>query len=104
MGRGVLQWYEHGRPIDRFEGTFVSGHRQGRGRYVWNETDWYEGVYENDLPHGFGTAHIAGEIFVGQWKRGCFTQGAKVLAIGVLRTSCEQGEEQMAGRRSSRPN
>jgi hypothetical protein len=104
MGRGVLQWYEHGRPIDRFEGTFVSGHRQGRGRYVWNETDWYEGVYENDLPHGSGTAHIAGEIFVGQWKRGCFTQGASVLAIGVPRTSCEQCEEQIAGRRSSRPN
>ena len=44
MGRGVLQWYEHGRPIDRFEGTFVSGRRQGSGRYVWNETDWYEGI------------------------------------------------------------
>ena len=103
-GDGVVQWFEHGRPIDRFEGTFVSGHRQGRGRYVWNETDWYEGVYENDLPHGSGTAHIAGEIFVGQWKRGCFPQGARVLAIGVPRTSCEQGEEQIAGRRPSRPN
>lgn len=104
MGRGVLQWYEHGRPIDRFEGTFVSGHRQGRGRYVWNETDWYEGVYENDLPHGPGTAHIAGEIFAGQWKRGCFTQGARVLAIGVPRTLCEQPQERMVSQRSSRQN
>ena len=101
MGRGVLQWYEHGRPIDRFEGTFVSGHRQGRGRYVWNKTDWYDGVYENDLPNGSGTAQIAGVIFVGQWNHGCFIQGASVLAIGVPRTSCEQGEEQIAGRRSS---
>jgi hypothetical protein len=104
MGRGVLQWYEHGRAIDRFEGTFVSGRRQGLGRYVWNETNWYEGVYESDLPHGPGTAHIAGEIFAGQWKRGCFIQGTRVLAVGVPRTSCEQPQERMVRQGSLRPN
>ena len=95
-GRGVLQWYEHGRPIDRFEGTFVAGRRQGPGRYRWNDEDWYVGDYEDDLPNGRGTASIAGETFSGQWQAGCFQHAEKTVAIGVPRTSCE-------GVRQSRP-
>jgi hypothetical protein len=88
-GYGVVQWYEHGRPIDRFEGTFVAGRRQGPGRYRWNDTDWYVGLYEDDLPNGLGTANIAGETFSGQWQVGCYQQGTKTVAIGVPRTSCD---------------
>ena len=62
VGPGTLQWTEHERPIDRFEGAFVDGKRQGPGRYTWNESEWYVGFYENDLPHGLGTALIAGCI------------------------------------------
>ena len=104
VGRGMVQWFEHGRPIDRFEGTFVAGRREGRGRYVWNDTDWYEGSYGDDLPHGPGTAHIAGEVCAGQWKHGCLTQSAKVVAIGVPRKSCEQREERNVGQAGSRTN
>jgi len=74
----------------------VAGRRQGRGRYVWNESDWYEGPYEDNFPHGSGTAHIAGVTFAGQWKHGCLKQGAKMVAIGVSRKSCEESEQQMA--------
>jgi hypothetical protein len=88
-GYGVVQWYEHGRPIDRFEGTFIAGRRQGVGRYRWNEADWYVGSFENDLPNGLGTAHIAGETFSGQWRVGCFQSGTRTVAIGVPRTSCD---------------
>ena len=87
-GRGVLQWYEHGQPIDRFEGSYREGKRQGFGRYVWNATDLYEGQYRDDLPEGFGTATLAGKVFTGKWKRGCMRQGNHVVAIGVPRTSC----------------
>jgi hypothetical protein len=97
VGPGVVQWFEHGRLIDRFEGSFVAGRRHGRGRYDWNESDWYEGFYEDDLPHGSGTARIAGETFAGYWKRGCLVQGTKIVAIGVLRKSCEQRGQRMAG-------
>lgn len=93
IGHGVLQWYEHGQPIDRFEGTFVDGQREGYGRYAWNKTDWYEGIYKNNVPHGPGAANIAGEFFVGRWKRGCFVNGSKVLAIGVPGASCKQRDE-----------
>jgi hypothetical protein len=37
---GVVQWFEHGLPIDRLEGTYVEGRRLGPGRYRWNETEW----------------------------------------------------------------
>jgi MORN repeat len=88
-GYGISQWFEHGRTIDRFEGTFVEGRRQGVGRYTWNEVSWYVGFYKNDLPSGQGTAYIAGETFSGQWRSGCFTLGSKTVAIGVSRKSCD---------------
>jgi hypothetical protein len=90
VGWGVVQWFEHGQPIDRFEGTFVAGKRQGAGRYTWNTDDWYVGLYDADLPNGLGTARIAGETFAGQWQTGCFRHGDKTVAIGVPRTSCER--------------
>lgn len=89
VGWGVVQWFEHGRPVDRFEGSFVAGKRQGAGRYTWNDDDWYVGLYGDDVPNGLGTARIAGETFSGQWQAGCFRQGDKTVAIGVPRSSCD---------------
>src|SRR5262245_60280648 len=96
VGGGVVQWFEHGRPIDRFEGNYIEGRRQGPGRYSWNEMEWFDGVYESDVPHGPGTAHLAGEVFTGQWHRGCFKQGSRILAIGVPRKSCEENKYRLA--------
>src|SRR5262245_51229343 len=95
-GSGVVQWFEHGRPIDRFEGTYVEGRRQGPGNYRWNETEWFDGVYESDVPDGPGTAHLAGEVFAGQWHRGCLEQGIRVVAIGVPRKSCAASKYRIA--------
>lgn len=87
-GYGILQWYEHGEAIDRFEGTFRNGKREGKGVYRWNETDRFEGSYVNDVPDGQGTASLAGETFTGEWRNGCFRKGTRVVAIGVPRNSC----------------
>jgi len=87
-GRGVVQWYEHGRTIDRFEGTFRNGRREGVGRYVWTSEVTYEGHYANGVPNGVGTATLFGETFSGTWRNGCLTKGSRVVAIGVERTSC----------------
>jgi hypothetical protein len=87
-GAGVVQWFEHGQPIDRFEGIYRNGKREGFGRYVWNESTRFEGHYANDLPHGFGSVTVVGETFTGDWRNGCFRKGDKVIAIGVARTSC----------------
>src|SRR6202000_2975856 len=34
-GQGEAQWFEHGRPIDRFTGSYRDGKREGEGHYVW---------------------------------------------------------------------
>jgi hypothetical protein len=87
-GRGVVQWTEHGIAVDRFEGTFRDGKREGFGRYVWTPEASFEGQYANDVPNGSGTATLLGESFSGTWKNGCFSKGNKVVAIGVERSSC----------------
>jgi len=87
-GPGTVQWTEHGQAIDRFEGTFRNGKREGFGRYIWTPEASYEGHYANDVPDGFGTATLLGESFSGPWKNGCLTRGSKVVAIGVERSTC----------------
>src|SRR6476619_5155597 len=87
-GRGVVQWFEHGQPIDRFEGSYRDGKREGFGRYAWNPETVFEGKYVNDLPNGFGTARVLGESFAGDWTNGCLRTDTRVVAIGVARTSC----------------
>jgi hypothetical protein len=88
-GRGVVQWTEHGQAIDRFEGTFRNGKRDGFGRYVWAPGVSYDGLYTNDVPHGFGTVSLPGEAYSGTWKNGCLTTRGRVVAIGVERSACE---------------
>jgi len=87
-GAGTVQWFEHGGPIDRFEGIFRAGGREGLGHYTWNVSNWFTGTYAGNRPHGLGTALIAGVVFKGPWQNGCSRNGDKVVAIGVPLTSC----------------
>jgi len=87
-GHGVAQWTEHGQPIDRFEGVYRNGRREGAGRYVWNQRDRFEGTYAQDLPNGFGTVTVNGTTLSGEWRNGCLTVGDKTVAIGVSLASC----------------
>lgn len=87
-GPGEAQWHEHGRPIDRFTGTYRDGKREGEGHYVWNDAVRFDGKYANDIPQGYGVAQIEGETLAGEWKNGCLSVGGKVAAIGVPRASC----------------
>jgi hypothetical protein len=87
-GQGVAQWFEHGQAIDRFEGTFRHGSREGFGRYVWSAGVSYEGLYADDVPNGLGTATLLGESFSGTWKNGCLGSKGRVVAIGVERSTC----------------
>jgi hypothetical protein len=87
-GHGMVQWFEHGQRIDRFEGTYRAGRRQGFGRYVWDEHNSFAGQYLDDVPNGFGSATVAGEAFAGVWKNGCLRKDSRVVAIGVERATC----------------
>lgn len=100
-GRGIAQWYEHGTAIDRFEGAYNHNKREGFGRYEWNASTRYEGHYANDVPDGFGTALVAGEVFAGDWKNGCLAKGMRTVAIGVPRSSCSGGASAVLDRPQS---
>ena len=100
-GRGIAQWYEHGTAIDRFEGAYNHNKREGFGRYEWNASTRYEGHYANDVPDGFGTALVAGEVFAGDWKNGCLAKGMRTVAIGVPRSSCSGGTSAVLDRPQS---
>ncbi len=87
-GHGTVQWYEHGRPVDRFEGVFRHGNRESFGRYRWPAGQSFQGAYVADLPDGQGIVTIDGESFEGTWRRGCLTNGDKRIAIGVPLSDC----------------
>jgi hypothetical protein len=99
QGQGVVQWTEHGQAIDRFEGTYRNGKREGFGRYVWTPAASYEGLYADDVPNGLGTATLLGESFSGTWKNGCLASRGRIVAIGVERSSC--GAPARAGQTAS---
>src|SRR5215831_5821556 len=61
-GRGVVQWFEHGRPIDRFEGVYRRGKREGFGRYDWPTGDRFEGTYADDLPTDLALRRSTGVV------------------------------------------
>lgn len=88
-GRGVVQWYEHGRPIDRFEGVFRRGKREGLGRYDWPTGERFVGTYAEDLANGTGSVIIDGASFTGTWRRGCLVLAGKRIAIGVPVATCD---------------
>lgn len=96
-GRGIEQWFEHGLPIDRFEGTYRTGKREGAGRYEWNNDVVYEGSYRNGVPEGHGTLKLERETFTGEWRKGCFASGGRVIAIGVQRSSCKPAGPAVVG-------
>jgi hypothetical protein len=91
QGAGTVQWFEHGRPIDRFEGAFKGGTRTSFGRYEWPAGQRFEGHYDADVPNGWGTVTIDGTSFTGIWRHGCLVHQDKVIAIGVRLSSCTGG-------------
>jgi hypothetical protein len=94
-GPGEAQWTEHGRPIDRFIGTYRNGKREGEGHYVWNDTVRFDGRYAGGVPQGPGVLKIDGESFAGDWQAGCLASAdGRVVAIGVPRSSCARNGSQ----------
>lgn len=47
-GKGTLQFYENGRPADRYEGEYQAGKRNGHGVVVMGNGTRIEGDWRND--------------------------------------------------------
>ncbi|MDT8900112.1 hypothetical protein [Anaeroselena agilis] len=91
-GKGVIQWFEDGKPVmgyegdvvkgkangkgiatwpdgDRYEGDFVDGNMTGKGVATCVSGDRYEGNFINGKMNGYGTYyHSDGTIQQGQWE------------------------------------
>ena len=48
QGRGTLQWYENGRPGDRYVGDYQAGKRNGHGVVTMSNGTRIEGDWRND--------------------------------------------------------
>jgi|SRR5689334_18918947 hypothetical protein len=48
QGKGTLQWYENGRPGDRYEGEYQAGKRNGHGTVTMSNGKRIEGDWRND--------------------------------------------------------
>ena len=65
-GRGK-EFYSNGDL--RYEGEYVDGRREGKGKYIWRDGDHYEGYQKNDLRHGKGKQYDASGALLaeGNW-------------------------------------
>ena len=104
-GRGVLTWLLGTRVLERDEGQWHQGRQYGQGRQAW-AGGRYDGFLADSAPEGQGTMVLAngdrftggfragrpqgrgrlergGEVFEGEWRGGCFREGARAARFGA---------------------
>ena len=59
-----------------YEGEWVNGKREGDGRQVFADGDWYEGKWYADLPDGKGRFDV--EAASTRISRACSTPGSRM--------------------------
>lgn len=65
-GRGVFVWNTG----ERYDGEFKSCLRDGYGEYHYVDGTVFKGYWKNDLEHGPGKLEKNGEIEEGEWEKG----------------------------------
>ena len=50
-GKGI-EYYKDGNI--KYEGDFVNDKREGKGKYIWEDGEYYIGEWLNDYMHGKG--------------------------------------------------
>ncbi len=63
-GHGVQIWQDG----SKYEGQWVNGKANGKGRFILADGDIYEGDWMDDKAHGIGTYKYSdGAIYNGEW-------------------------------------
>ena len=83
-GRGTYTWPDG----HRYEGGWSDGKMHGLGTFTYSNGNRYEGSWSDGKPNGFGTASIAGDVFRGQWRDGCFGSWWSGANFLVTEDSC----------------
>ncbi len=88
QGPGVLQWFENGRPAERYEGEMRAGQMEGRGTLNTGDGGHYEGEFRAGKADGVGQWTTAHGSFNGVWKNGCFNDGSRRAWVGADASAC----------------
>lgn len=68
---------------DLFEGYFINGKKNGRGKYIWANGDIFDGNWVDGKRHGHGTYTWAdGDTYEGDWKDGKRCGRGKLIQYG----------------------
>lgn len=52
-----------------YKGEILSGKRNGKGVYKWNNGEIYDGEWKNGVKEGYGVwKGIFGDSYIGEWK------------------------------------
>ena len=84
----------------KYDGEFKDGLKEGRGVYVWDNGNRYEGPFVKDAPDGEGKYTFAnGDTYNGEVKQGALTgRGVYVTKLGdTLEGSFVNGSQQGTG-------
>ena len=57
--------------MDYYEGEFIAGKKEGKGKLIYNNGTEYSGNFKNNKPDGYGQlTQENGEVYQGEWKEG----------------------------------
>ena len=57
--------------MDYYEGEFIDGKKEGKGKLIYNNGTEYSGNFKNNKPDGYGQlTQENGEVYQGEWKEG----------------------------------
>lgn len=116
-GPGALQWFKHGKPTERYEGTLAKGEPDGDGIFLYADESRYDGQWKEGKWHGegvlaysetsllfarFAQGSVAGDVkrhyvngdrYEGGWNDGPQGVGRMVFAVGgSYRGHWDQGQ------------
>lgn len=96
-GRGLLVW-RAGESEQRYEGEMRDGHLNGRGKYTFTLSTFYEGDFKDDDFDGKGVMAEPGVRFEGLWKAGRKNGRGVLTTMNGDRYDGEFAEDAMTGR------
>ena len=61
--------YEMWNDGSQYNGTYLSGKKDGIGTYLWSDKTFYQGEWKENNIHGYGIYYFSdGRIYMGEWK------------------------------------
>jgi hypothetical protein len=88
QGSGMQRWYKKGVLVET--ATAVARHGMLNGHVMVVSPDFnFDGEFRDNVASGPGTLKLSnGQVYSGQWAKGCFNDGSRRFAYTVTKASC----------------